>query len=269
MSRLDNRWVYAAVFVSVLLPLFRPLGLPMGVSPDSRRTYEIIDGLNPSARVIVSPSFSPSSEAETLPQMDAVVQHLMDKRARLTWVSLNVEGTMYAERTMARFAGPRGYAYGLDYVVLPFSPGMQTAIASMASDFLRTFPEDAYGEPLASLKAMAAVASIRDFDLVIDFNTGDTTIYYLQQLQGTGVRVISGASGVTVPYLLPYVSSGQLSGLLGGLRGAAEYEMLSDRKGAAVAGMDAQSLSHGVTLAFIVAGNLGYLRTRKGRGVER
>jgi hypothetical protein len=110
------------------------------------------------------------------------------------------------------------------------------------------------------MEALSSVKTISDFDLVVDFNTGDTSIYYLQQLQGSGVKIVSGASGVTVPYLLPYISSGQLSGLLGGLRGAAEYEMLSDRKGTAVAGMDAQSLSHGVILSFIIAGNVGFLK---------
>lgn len=263
MARLDSRWIYLAVFVSVLLPLFTPLGLPISVSPQTRYTYDLIQGLRPGARVIISPSFSPSSDAELLPQLNAVLQHLLAQRARIAWVSLNVEGVMYAEKSMSLFKGQYGYQYGIDYAVLPYLPGMQTAIASIASDFIRTFPLDAYGSPLPEMEVMGGVQSIKDFDLIIDFNTGDTSIYYLQQLQGTGLKVVSGASGVTVPYLLPYISSGQLSGLLGGLRGAAEYEMLSGRKGTAVAGMDAQSLSHGVTLAFIIAGNLGFLTSHK------
>lgn len=269
MSRLDNRWIYMAVFISVLLPLFRPLGLPITVGAETRRTYGVIDELEPGARVIVSPSFAPSSEGEILPQLYAVVQHLIERRAKLAWVSLNVEGVMYAERVMGELSGPNGYAYGEDYVVLPFVPGMQTAVASIAKDFLKVFPEDAYGKQLSGLGALSGVESIQDFELLVDFNTGDTTIYYLQQLQGKGVKVVSGASGVTVPYLLPYTASGQLSGMLGGLRGAAEYEMLSGKKSTAVSGMDAQSLSHGVILAFVIAGNFGYVKSQKKDGASR
>ena len=269
MSKLDNRWIYLAVFISVLLPLFKPLGLPITVGPETTRTFSLIEGLDAGARVIVSPSFSPSSEGEILPQLNAVVQHLMARQAKIAWVSLNVEGIMYAERTMSDLGGSFGYAYGEDYVVLPFVPGMQTAVASIVSDFLKVFPEDAYGKGLSGLGAVDGVASIQDFDLLVDFNTGDTTIYYLQQLQGTGVKVISGASGVTVPYLLPYTASGQLSGMLGGLRGAAEYEMLSGKKSTAVAGMDAQSLSHGIILAFVIAGNAGHIKSRKKDGAQR
>jgi hypothetical protein len=260
MSKLDSRLIYLAVFVSVLLPLFTPLGLPISVSDQTKDTYDLIGELPEASQVILSPSFSPSSEAEILPQLGAVLEHLMSRKARITWVNLNVEGIMYAERSMASLKDKYGYVYGVDYVVLPYLPGMQTAIASIASDFTRTFPRDAYGAALASMEALSSVKTISDFDLVVDFNTGDTSIYYLQQLQGSGVKIVSGASGVTVPYLLPYISSGQLSGLLGGLRGAAEYEMLSDRKGTAVAGMDAQSLSHGVILSFIIAGNVGFLK---------
>lgn len=262
----DNRWVYLAVFLSVLLPLFRPLGLPITVGPDTRRTYELVESLESGSRVILSPSFSPSSEGEILPQLNAVTQHLLSRGAKIVWVNLTVEGTMYAERVMDQYTEQYGYKYGEDYVVLPFIPGMQTAVASIAADFPKAFPEDAYGTALGGLAVTKGVRSIADFALLMDFNTGDSTIYYLQQLQGTGVKVVSGASGVTVPYLLPYTASGQLSGLLGGLRGAAEYEMLSGNKGEAVAGMDAQSLAHGAILAFVVAGNIGSLRSRKKGG---
>lgn len=268
MTKLDNRWIYLAVFISVLLPLFKPLGLPISVGAETKRTYSLIENLDAGARVIVSPSFAPSSEGELLPQLSAVVSHLAARQAKITWVNLNVEGIMYAERVMGSLGESRQYAYGEDYVVLPFVPGMQTAVAAMASDFLNVFPKDAYGTPLSELGAVAGVESIESFDMLIDFNAGDTTIYYLQQLQGKGVKVVSGASGVTVPYLLPYIASGQLCGILGGLRGAAEYEMLIGQKSTAVAGMDAQSLSHGVILAFVIAGNLGSSKSLRGRTVR-
>jgi hypothetical protein len=262
LANLDARWVYLSVFLAVFLPLFRPLGLPITVGDVTRATYAFVESLPSEARVIVSPSFSPSSDAEVLPQMMAVVRHLMSKKARLVWVSLTVEASTYAGRAMDSLSGEYSYQYGQDYVILPFMPGQQTAIAAMANDFRQAVSADLRGISVWGFEIMKGIHSISDFDLLVDFNTGDTSIYYLQQVQPMGVPVIAGASGVTVPYLMPYLGTGQLSGLLGGLRGAAEYEMASNNPGQALSSMDAQSLSHAIIVAFILMGNVSSIVAR-------
>ena len=57
--------------------------------------------------------------------------------------------------------------------------------------------------------------------------------------------------------------SGQINGLIGGLRGAAEYESLIGRKGKAVAGMDAQSATHLAIIVLVLICNLFYLSLRR------
>jgi hypothetical protein len=56
--------------------------------------------------------------------------------------------------------------------------------------------------------------------------------------------------------------SGQINGLIGGLRGAAEYEILIDQKGKAVAGMDAQSATHLAIIVLVIMCNLFYFSSR-------
>ena len=56
--------------------------------------------------------------------------------------------------------------------------------------------------------------------------------------------------------------SGQINGLIGGLRGAAEYESLIGQKGKAVAGMDAQSATHLAIIVLVIMCNLFYLSLR-------
>jgi len=65
-----------------------------------------------------------------------------------------------------------------------------------------------------------------------------------------------------VPQFVPFVQSGQLDGLLAGLRGAAEYELLLQAPGRALAMMDAQSMGHLLIIAFILIGNAAYLVTK-------
>lgn len=65
-----------------------------------------------------------------------------------------------------------------------------------------------------------------------------------------------------------YIRSGQLKGFLGGLRGAAEYELLVGAPGKGCAGMDAQSLGHVTIIVFLILGNIGYFAAKKQRQQE-
>jgi len=71
----------------------------------------------------------------------------------------------------------------------------------------------------------------------------------------------------------PYLQSGQLSGLLAGMKGGAEYEVLIQKAGyskaymPAVAAMDSQSLAHVVILVLVIVGNLAFFVTRRRRAV--
>jgi hypothetical protein len=54
-----------------------------------------------------------------------------------------------------------------------------------------------------------------------------------------------------------------MAGLIAGLKGAAEYELISKQPGAGLAGMDAQSAGHMLVIAFVFLCNLGLLAGRR------
>ena len=47
-------------------------------------------------------------------------------------------------------------------------------------------------------------------------------------------------------------------GLLGGMKGAAEYEILMGYEGSAFRGMDIQSLVHFLIIGMVLLGNIGF-----------
>ena len=75
-------------------------------------------------------------------------------------------------------------------------------------------------------------------------------------------EMAGGSTGVIAPGLYPFLRSGQINGLIGGLQGAAEYETLIGQKGTAVAGMDAQSADHFVIIVLVLLCNLFYFVLR-------
>ena len=77
-----------------------------------------------------------------------------------------------------------------------------------------------------------------------------------------------GVTGVMATDYYPYLQSGRIFGLMGGLKGAAEYEQLADNPGPATKGMAMQMWAHLLIIAFIIVGNIGYFATRRRAGKE-
>ena len=75
--------------------------------------------------------------------------------------------------------------------------------------------------------------------------------------------MVAGVTAVSAPEYYPYLQAGQLQGLLGGMAGAAEYEVLVKYPALATRGMDAQSLAHVFIAFMIILGNIAFIGQRK------
>jgi hypothetical protein len=119
------------------------------------------------------------------------------------------------------------------------------------------FPNDFWGTPLDQIPMMKGKNSYADFPLVINLSGSSIADYYIRIAATRYQRpMVLGATAVMATDYYPYLSSKQILGLIGGMKGAAEYEKLMDITGDARRGMDAQSLIH-VTIAILVLlGNL-------------
>jgi hypothetical protein len=111
---------------------------------------------------------------------------------------------------------------------------------------------------------MQTINNADDVDLIISIETGTPGLTeWLRQWNAPyGVPIIVGCIGVSAPGMMPYLQSGQLSALLPGLTSSAEYELLINRKGLGVAGVDAVSMSHILVVLLVILGNIGYFATR-------
>lgn len=263
LQNIDRRVWYGLLLISLFIPLVKPLGLPLSISQEVRTVYNTIEALPAGSVVIVSPSYSPGTDAEMWPQHAAVIQHLMRKKVKIIQVSLVLESVMYAQKAAELYAPKYNYKYGVDHVIMPYKAGNDVVIASMGRDIHALYTEDYVGTPTKQLPLMQSIKSIKDIALIIDFMPGNTLVDYLKQIESVyGVPVTGGVTAVCIPTMMPYVMSGQCRGLLGGMRGAAEYEILIGAPGSAVGGMDAQSLSHLLIIVAIALGNIGFLVSR-------
>ena len=114
---------------------------------------------------------------------------------------------------------------------------------------------------------MDSVVNYEQVSFIFEIADNATADYWVSIVNAQyGVPMGCGTTAVSAPKYYAFVGAGQFVGLLGGMKGAAEYEILVGKKAKAVVGMGAQSLVHLLIIGFVILGNLGYFlgpRTKK------
>lgn len=266
LAEIDRRWLFLLMAAVITVPFL------IGIRPDivptamARSFYDEIENLEPGSVVLVSADYDPGSEAEIYPMNLALFRHLARKDVRVVITQLWPQAGPLVEDCLEKEYFKYGKEYGKDVVNLTYKPGGQVVIKKMYQSIREAFPFDEKKTAVAEVPAMEGVEKLDDIDLFIILSAGTPgTKEWVQQCQSrTGKPMISGVTAVSAPDFFAYLNSRQLVGLLGGLRGAADYETLVGYEGGrGVDGMGPQTFGHILIVLFIIAGNVGYVMNRR------
>ncbi len=271
LLRLDRRWLFLFVAVAVSLPLFLALQQRVAVTPETRGVSEPVDRLPPGARVLLACDYDPSSAAELQPMTVTFLKQALSRRLRVIVMGLYPQGPQQANLALQEALRDPAVAqhaprYGVDYVNLGFQSGNEVVIQRMGSSIPAVFPRDLRGTPIEELPIMEGVRDFSSIAYIFEVSTGYPGTVEWVQFAGDRFHAAlgSGATAVSAPLYYTYYPA-QLTGLLGGMKGAAEYETVTGFAGKAVTYMTSQSLSHVTVVLFVVLGNLAFLLTRRRR----
>ena len=265
MLRIDRRIIFLVIGLCTLVPLLFPVGLPIKISSEVRGVYDYIEGLPEGSVFLLSLDFDPASKPELYPQAIAILRHAFKKNLRVIAMTLWVSGTGLADQILTQTAKEAGKENGTDYVFLGWSPGGSAVILNMGQDLYNAFPADYGGKTTKGLPVLTRVQNLRDVTYAVSLGAGNPGVeaWYVFGKDKYKFELGGGCTGVIAPGLYPLLRSGQINGLIGGLRGAAEYETLIDQKGKAVAGMDAQSATHLAIIVLVSICNIFYFSLRR------
>lgn len=274
IMNLSKYTVYALVVAAILVPLIRPLGIPVKVTQDTINFYSELEKLQPNDVVLFDINFALAAASELVPQITAISHHLVERGAKCLVVSTHPEAYPFA-LTMVEEWKKLGSTYGEDMVYLGFVPGDELAVASILTDLHQTAPNDYEGVPLSSLPLAARLKSGADLTAVVSINTNASgPDYWTRQAKPfPNITLLLASQASLKANIQMYISTGQIKASLNGSRCTAEYELLLEKPGKALAMMDATSSVFGVFLLFVVFGNIvQYLRprmTQGGKGAAR
>ncbi|MEW5876219.1 MAG: hypothetical protein AB1752_13700 [Candidatus Zixiibacteriota bacterium] len=267
---LDRRWIYLALGLSILVTLKVPFSIPIPISKEAKNIYNYIDKLQAGEAIHLAMDYDPSTQAELHPMTLSIMKQCFEHKVKIVITALHQFGPGMAaaaiDTAVSRHFERTGEKMqsGVDYVFLGYKPYPALIILGMGQNYRIPFPSDYYGVPLDSLPMMANIQNYDHVKAIINISGTSATDWWISYGNGRyKVPLAIGVTGVMATDYYPYLQTGQLFGILGGLKGAAEYETLAGNPGKAVEGMKVQMIAHLIIILFIVVGNIGYFATRK------
>ncbi len=258
LLKIDRRWLFLLLTFSILIPIIRPLGiLSKSVSPYVKSIYDFIELLPEGSVIILSVDYDPSTAPELHPQAAAIMKHAFKKNLKII-VTTFVAGSGGLIEELVKTIPPKyGKEYGKDIVVLPYMPNVLAAMTQMASNIYAFYTTDKDGKELKEFEMMKKIKNYRDISAVICI-TGtallDSWMVYVGDKYG--IPIMGGVTSISQVGYGPYLQKGQLKGLIGGMKGASEYEKLISELWKGTSGIDALNIAQLLVIFFIVMSNI-------------
>ncbi|MGC8668157.1 MAG: hypothetical protein ACP5VE_08600 [Chthonomonadales bacterium] len=262
---LDRRWLYTALFVAVSIPVFVRMRPPIPASRDTMGVYRAIENTPPGRLVMLQPTWDAGTVGECRAQFRGIVTHLMRNGIPFVVWTSNPSSPPFYQPILEEAARRFHRSYGIEWVDFGYKvPGDQVAFAvqAMARDFPRYMQSDIYGTPAGRLPILRGVRDASSFWLAISvgYNPTPEFIQFMEAVYGTKVAFAAAAINSTMLY--SYIDAQQITGILVGARGGAEYEMLMSVPGEGVDIIIAQSFGHLLIVFVVLLGNVAFIARR-------
>jgi len=258
LAVLDRRLIFALVAVTLGVAVSLPPRLPASpADADVKKVFDLVENLPENSFILVSADLDPANAPELLPQAKAMLKHAFRKNHRVAVLYFSASAAGVAEELLRESA--REYPakeYGRDYVLLPYMPDYAAALTQMGSDFYGIYDTDSRGAQLKTLPVMSGISRLADVNLAVVFCA--TTLldnWVTLASDRFGFKLAGGVTAVLQPRYGPYLQTGQLAGLLGGMKGGADYETLLGAPASGAAGLDALNIANFLALALILCAN--------------
>ena len=275
---LDRRIIYLVVLICVFIPLIKPLGLPVTPTEEVRRAYQDIEDLEEGSVVLISADYGAATMPETHTMFLALLHQCFSNKLRVIVISLIPQGAALANNGLEEVLettdaqGNLIYAdavYGEDYVNLGYKAGGVAVMLGIGQSFSATFPQDFNNTDIEEFPLLKEITALGDCDYIFDVaSVGYPEFWVSYGSERENVPLSVNCTAVSTAQYYPYYLSGQFRGLVGGMKGAAEYEVLIGMKETigrtpdATKGMDSQTVVHIFIVLAIILANFFYFMLR-------
>lgn len=260
----DRRVLYWILVLLIVITSLVPIGLPIPISQMTRSFYGAVQSIPSGGVVLLDSSISVGGLPEVGPGAEVIAKYFAGKPVKLIIWSVTVaEGPMMAEKYIVPYLQKAGKTYGTDYVNLGYIPGQDITLAKLAAD-IGYVKKDYHGKDTGELPLLKNVKTAKDVALAITMESGgEGALYVGQWYTPYRAPVATICTATVVPVRIHFFEAGQMVGIVPGLRGIAELELLTGFPATAVSMQDLLSITHLYVLFAVIAGNIAFLYRKR------
>lgn len=272
LQAIDRRIIYAILLVFILVPLFVPKissklpVIPSKQSLDFYHTMGRVGRESPNKIVILDGQWSPSTRGENQWQTQAIINDMMQRHIHFAILSFDPQNNPLVQGIVDSLAPKYGYVYGRDYINWGFRPPsvFPQTVKGLVTDIPGTIRKDINNKPIESFPVMKGIKTMQDVGAIVEVTPTASIDTWIQLAQGVyKTPLLFAPTAVMAPTYYPYLDSGQISGMLTGVKGAGDYEKLTHTVGVGTQATGALSLVYALIIGLIILGNVGYYVTRR------
>ena len=267
LQSIDPRVLYVVLLVIIAAPMLFP-GMTLPIVPgqqskDAFATIQKLGAQKPAKLVLLDGVWSASTRGESAWQTQAIMLQLMRLRIPFAIMSADPQNPQLMENIADALAKKNGYVYGRDYINFGFQVAYTQTLKGIVRDIKGTLKTDWTGKPLSGFSIMANVNSIKDVGAIAEItpsSTLDSWLGLVTQIYHTPLIYVPTA--VMAPEGYPFRDSGQIAGIVIGVKGAGDYENLMGVKLEGTQVSTALSLVYALIIFLVILGNIGYHGSR-------
>lgn len=267
MTAIPREVIMALVLLAIIVPAMNPLGLPLMVGSMSEAWYDTVDSLPADSVILFDIGYGSGGYPSLGPGNIAAFHQMFEKDLKIVIMATSLEGTLMYPLIMDSVLPEQNYGavYGEDYVFIGYIAGSQTAMAGVLGDLKSLVTNDYQGTAISTFSLMDNVGGADDFALVAYVTTaGETAEGWVYQASSQyNVVVLGGCLSMMTTSIKPYYDSGQIAGIMDGIKGAADLEFLTGHAGDAIVSSDILTFTQSLVLIFIIVGNVSWYMTKK------
>jgi hypothetical protein len=263
--KIDRRIIFLLVFIIVALPIIFPLNSPVTVTPEVQNIYNDIEKLPSGTPILIAIDYEPSDSPEVDPMTIAILRHCFQKNLRVIVCSIQpTTAAGIAAKWVKKISTEMHKISGKDYVNLGYKTGGYAVVIGMGENLRNTFPKDYNGTDVNNMEVLKGVNSLKDIPYMIDIHDDSSVFTWITYgYERYGIKIGAGSTAVMAVGNYASLNAKQLTGIIGGLKGASEYEKLMGYRGWASNGMDSQEVMHLFIIVLLILGNIMYFFVEK------
>jgi hypothetical protein len=222
----DIRWIYLIMTAVIMLGCAFPTHIKVPANEYSKGIYAAVESIKPGDIALVIWNVDPYQDATLA--MDIVVRHIIQKGGYVVWYVEGAATVPYMLFEMDQVYGPgwrNNPDYGKTFVCMGYIPVSEITLTNIARDASLVFKADIYGTPVSQLPIMANLRDGNDVKLIQGFPGAWNIIASIYSPYGTRYLHVENIGGL-VGRIANY-RAGQMSGILAGATGVAQYETLT------------------------------------------